>query len=117
MVILSLSVADYILRNLLATTLHSNLLILFVTAATEEFFKSTSPKFSMQDIQALLQQLQPDSSNSTSQVLSVTLGTFQSWYFDFSCYNNMTYDSSIFTPKTSLVIAPIVHTIDNLLMQ
>ena len=49
-----------------------------VATTTENSFESTSPKFSMKDIQALLQQLQPDSGKSTLQVLHVTPGTSQS---------------------------------------
>ena len=70
----------------------------------------------MKDIQALLQQLQLDSGKSISQVLSVTLGTSQSWYFDSTYCNHMIFDSSIFTSKTRPVIAPIVHTTGNLVM-
>ena len=74
----------------------------------------------MRDIQALLQQLQSqlslDSGKSTSQVLSVTPGTSLSWYFDSTCCNHMTSDSSIFYSKTCTIISPIVHTTDNSVM-
>ena len=70
----------------------------------------------MKDTQALLQQLQPDFGKSTSQVLSITLGNSQSWYFDSTFCNHMTANSSFFTSKICPVVAPIVHTANNSIM-
>ena len=74
----------------------------------------------MKDIQALLQQLQPqvrpNFDKSTLQVLFVTPGTSPSWHFDSTYCNHITSDSSIFSSKTRLVISPIAHTADNSIM-
>ena len=70
----------------------------------------------MKDIQAPLQQLQPDSGKSTLQALSVIPSTSLSWYFDSACCTHMTSDSSIFTSKTRPIIVLIVHTANNSIM-
>ena len=69
----------------------------------------------MKDIQAFLQQLQPDSGKSASQVLFVTPGNSLSWYCDSSYCNYTIYDSFVFSSKTRPIIAPIFHTVDNLI--
>ncbi|XP_010265970.1 PREDICTED: uncharacterized protein LOC104603606 [Nelumbo nucifera] len=82
-------------------------------AATEDSSDNTSPKFSLRDLQALLHQLQPASGMPSNSVLSITLGTTSSWYFDSACCNHMTSNSSLFTSKSLPSVAPIVHTDDS----
>ncbi|KAL0448947.1 UNVERIFIED_CONTAM: putative mitochondrial protein [Sesamum latifolium] len=55
-----------------STTFQSSYKVVATTTAIDESFENSSPKFSMKDIQALFQQLQPEHGKLTSQTLSVT---------------------------------------------
>ncbi|XP_028116306.1 uncharacterized protein LOC114314069 [Camellia sinensis] len=72
---------------------------------------SSAPSFSMDDVESIIHQVLNKSGTPPSTALSVTSGN-SSWYFDSTCCNHMTSNSTLFSSLSSSSSAPTMYTAD-----